>query len=115
MFWSLLQLLGLLLLGLDVRITLAAIRGDADSFVQIYDVSSDCKMGEKNVRNLKTGAAIFYYNETQEPLYDFSCHYELETARGYGFHVYFDEMYLNELSGSGQSPCKDYVQFGRYK
>ncbi len=35
----------------------AAMRGDADSFVETYYVERDCVPGKKNVRNLKTGAA----------------------------------------------------------
>ncbi len=45
------------------------------------------------------------------------CHYELETPSGYGFHVYIDEMYLednpNYNSQVEDKPCTDYVQFGR--
>ena len=92
-------------------------RGDADSFVQNYNIM-DCQPGVKKELNLKTGAAIFYYNETQKrnPLEnkEFLCHYELETVSQYGFHVYIDEMYLNDEGRVSSEPCLDYIQFARW-
>lgn len=38
-------------------------RGNADSYVQEFNVQNDCKAHIKNVRSLKTGAAVFYFNE----------------------------------------------------
>ena len=91
-------------------------RGNADSYVQKYNIM-DCKPNEKIELDLKTGAAIFIYNETQKrnPLYntDFMCHYELETVAQFGFHVYIDEMYLSDESNIPQEPCKDFIQFAR--
>jgi len=92
-------------------------RGNADSYVQEFNVQSDCKAHIKNVRSLKTGAAVFYFNElTSNSLsranYDFDCHYELEAPRDFGFHVYFDHMDLSENTLNTE-PCTDFVQFGR--
>jgi len=42
-------------------------RGNADSYVQHYNIM-DCKPGEKIELDLKTGAAIFVYNETQKEI-----------------------------------------------
>jgi len=104
------------LLVVFMRPIKAGHRGDADSYVQHYNVM-DCKPGEKIELNLKTGAAIFTYNETQKrnPLYntDFMCHYELETVSQFGFHVYIDEMYLSDESNNPREPCKDFIQFAR--
>ena len=111
MFWLCLVFLAFL----SVRPLEGAIRGDADSFVTVYNVATDCQPGMKNTRHLKTGAAIFYFDERQVQslnLEDFMCHYELETLTDYGFHVYFDQMYLSDL-GLLQNPCLDFVQFGR--
>ena len=92
-------------------------RGNADSYVQEFNVQNDCKAHIKNVRSLKTGAAVFYFNElTTKGLsranYDFNCHYELEAPRDFGFHVYFDYMDLSENTLNTE-PCTDFVQFGR--
>lgn len=91
-------------------------RGNADSFVQHYNVMN-CKPGVKRELDLKTGAAIFYYNETEKrnPLVntDFMCHYELETVSQYGFHVYIDEMYLSDEGTVPGQPCLDFIQFAR--
>ena len=104
------------LLVVFMRPIKAGHRGDADSYVQKYNIM-DCKPNEKIELNLKTGAAIFIYNETQKrnPLYntDFNCHYELETVYQYGFHVYIDEMYLSDESNNPEEPCKDFIQFAR--
>ena len=104
------------LLVVFMRPIKAGHRGNADSYVQHYNIM-DCKPGEKIELNLKTGAAIFVYNETQKrnPLYntDFMCHYELETVAQFGFHVYIDEMYLSDESNLPGEPCKDFIQFAR--
>ena len=94
-------------------------RGDADSYVQEFNVQSDCLANVKNVRHLGAGGVgIFYFNElTKNALskanYDFNCHYELEAPRDFGFHVYFDYMDLSE-NALNTEPCSDFVQFGRW-
>ena len=86
-------------------------KGNADSFVQNINMIG-CVHGVRTNLNLETGAAIFYFNETQKlENKEFFCHYEVETKPGYGFHVYIDEMYLNDQGRS--EPCVDYIQFAR--
>ena len=101
-----------------IRPSLAGIRGNADSFVTKYNILKDCPADKKNVLNLKTGAAIFYLNETEHKnkvvgMEDFLCHYELETPTGYGFHIYIDQMYLNDNGPLKNDRCQDWLQFAR--
>ena len=92
----------------------------------VYDFATCCPpSGEKRVINLKTGTAIFVLDESNQLTKkiledkDLSCHLELEIpSTSYGFHMFFDEMNLNEnedsvLEGPRPTTCKDYVQFGR--
>jgi hypothetical protein len=114
--WSYCVLFGLLVAV--SRPTKIAVRGDADSFVETYNIINDCSKSIKNVRNLKTGAAILIFDESQNlDLTDqssFMCHYELETISGYGFHIYIDEMdFVENPLQNAVDPCTDYIQFGR--
>jgi len=113
MWWYCLTFFGLLVFMRPIK---AGQRGNADSFVQHYNIMN-CEPGVKTELNLKTGAAIFYYNETEKrnPLAnkDFMCHYELETVSQYGFHVYIDEMYLSDEGPVREDPCLDFIQFAR--
>ena len=97
----------------------------ADALVKKYDILTDCVPGEKNVRKLNgflgSAAAIFHLNETEykgqkASLFDdegyYDCHYELEASENHGFHIYIDQMNLNE-HGSKKDECEDYVHFGR--
>ena len=93
---------------------------------KMYDFATWCHPeGGKNVIKLKTGTAIFTLDE-KNPVTanilrrrDISCHIELETySTSYGFHIFFDEMELDNkdesvLDTHKPSTCQDYVQFGR--
>lgn len=102
-----------------------AVRGDADSFYNTYDFAKKCLPHQKLEINMRTGAALFVLDERRSGEIErlgtnqgnFMCHFELETSRNYGFHVYIDEMSLEEspvVPTTGKAPeCKDYLQFGR--
>ena len=93
----------------------------------IYNLEKACfPYGYKKEIKLGNSAAIFYLDES-DPITrkylserDFSCHLELEndSASVYGFHVFIDEMVLDD-AGSTQSVSStvhcpnDYVQYGR--
>ena len=100
--------------------------GRSKEAYHMYDLVATCPPhGQKKEVSMKTGAAIFFLDESNPRTYnmlksgDLSCHLELETVSSdYGFHVYFDEMRLDVkpasvVEGNSQKSCKDYVQFGR--
>jgi len=93
---------------------------------KMYDFATWCPRDSGKLSiPLKTGTAIFTIDERNQVTAnilksrDISCHLELETHNtDYGFHVFFDEMNLDEtddsiLEGPKPTTCRDYVQFGR--
>lgn len=91
------------------------------SNTQIFNLQDACNAeGYKKEIHLKNGMAVFTFNETEPRSRNrlagngFSCHLELETYPEHGFHVYIDEMHLDELmDDSTPIGCKDSLQFGR--
>ena len=104
--------------GLEARVT------GQDKPYLIYSLERICVPYKKEVQ-LGNSAAIFYLDEsdpgTREYLSkrDLDCHLELEVPSSslYGFHVFIDEMVLDEagrVAVSSKEHCpQDYVQFGR--
>jgi len=95
-----------------------------DKPYMIYSLDRTCLPYKKEIK-LRNSAAIFILDEsipsTREYLSkrDLDCHIELETLnqRLYGFHIFIDEMVLDEESPpatSRKDHCPhDYFQFGR--
>nr|XP_040572005.1 uncharacterized protein LOC121121196 [Lepeophtheirus salmonis] len=69
--------------------------------------------GEKTVVTLGNRAGIFSLNVSHLSN-DFSCHLELEVTKGFGFHVYIQEMDFQGSEHSSGGGCnQDYLQFAR--
>ena len=94
-------------------------RSRSDPYL-VYSLESTC-LPHRSKRELKlyTGAAIFYLDESfahggSRSLLnssDLNCHLEFEVpSKRFGFHVYFEELNLDQGSGTN---CHDYAQFGR--
>ena len=123
-----LQNLKKMLIGQFLYFCVLLLAGTASSVEEykIYDFATCCPLkGGKRVINLKTGTAIFVLDQSSQVTKnileerEISCHLELEIpSTNYGFHVFFDEMNLDEnensvLEGPKPKTCNDYVQFGR--
>ena len=103
-------------------ILIAGTKSRSKDLYHVYSLQDICPLGHrKREINLSTGAAIFILNEeandgarTFLSRNDLSCHLELEAPVGFGFHVFMEDLSLDEDPDDiDHGRCQDYVQFGR--
>eukprot|EP00096_Caligus_rogercresseyi_P007250 TRINITY_DN2505_c0_g1_i1.p1 TRINITY_DN2505_c0_g1~~TRINITY_DN2505_c0_g1_i1.p1 ORF type:complete len:358 (-),score=90.92 TRINITY_DN2505_c0_g1_i1:1491-2564(-) len=83
--------------------------GVSETSYRSLEMSEICR-GDKAVVTLGVKALLLHLNITHLRG-DFTCHLELEVSKGFGFHVYIQEM---NFQGSESSNCKeDFLQFAR--